>query len=102
MAVAHSLFIAIYYIVRDHVPFKNLGEEDYYNKFNTESKINMYTKKLQNLGMTVNIEAAPALAWKKKQQAIYADDFLLSSLILATFVLLYIQVLSVETQDKVS
>ena len=61
MAVAHSLLIAIYYIVRDHVPFKDLGE-DYYNKFNTESKINMYIKKLQNLGVTVNIEAAPALA----------------------------------------
>ena len=61
IAVAHSLLIAIYYIVRDHVPFKDLGE-DYYNKFNTESKINMYIKKLQNLGVTVNIEAAPALA----------------------------------------
>ena len=61
MAVAHSLLIAIYYIVRGHVPFKDLGE-DYYNKFNTESKINMYIKKLQNLGVTVNIEAAPALA----------------------------------------
>ena len=61
MAVAHSLLIAIYYIVRDHVPFKDLGE-DYYNKFNTESKINMYIKKLENLGVIVNIETAPALA----------------------------------------
>ena len=61
MAVAHSLIIAIYYIVRDHVPFKDLGE-DYYNKFNTKSKIKMYIKKLENLGVTVNIETASALA----------------------------------------
>ena len=52
MAVAHSLLIAIYYIVRDHVPFKDLGE-DY---------IKMYIKKLENLGVTVNIETASALA----------------------------------------
>ena len=61
VAVAHSILIAIYYIIKDRVLFKDLGE-DYYNKFNTESKINMYIKKLQNLGVTVNIEAAPALA----------------------------------------
>ena len=61
MAVAHSLLIAIYFIIRDHVPFKDLGE-DYYNKFNTESKINMYIKKLEKLGVNVHIEAVPALA----------------------------------------
>ena len=61
MAVAHSLLIAIYFIIRDHVPFKDLGE-DYYNKFNTESKINMYIKKQEKLGVNVHIEAAPALA----------------------------------------
>ena len=61
MAVAHSILIAIYYIIKDRVPFRDLGE-DYYNKFNTESKINMYIKKLQNLGVNVHIEAAPALA----------------------------------------
>ena len=61
MAVAHSLLIAIYYIIRDHVPFHDLGE-DYYNRFNTESKIKMYIKKLEDLGVSVNVEAAPALA----------------------------------------
>ena len=60
MAVAHSILIAIYYIIRNRVPFRDLGE-DYYNKFNKESKINMYIKKLENLGVTVNIAAIPAL-----------------------------------------
>ena len=49
MAVAHSLLIAIYYIIRDRVPFHDLGE-DYYNRFNTESKIKMYIRKLEDLG----------------------------------------------------
>lgn len=61
MAVAHSLLIAIYYIMRDRVPFHDLGE-DYYNRFNTENKIKMYIKKLEDLGVSVNVEAAPALA----------------------------------------
>ena len=61
MAVAHSLLIAIYYIIRDRVPFIDLGE-DYYNRFNKESKISMYIRKLENLGVSVNVETAPALA----------------------------------------
>ena len=60
MAVAHSLLIAIYYIIRNRVPFKDLGE-DYYNRFNTESKINMYIKKLENLGVSVSITPVPAV-----------------------------------------
>ena len=61
MAVAHSLLIAIYYIIRDRVPFHDLGE-DYYNRFNTGSKIKMYIRKLENLGVSINVEAATALA----------------------------------------
>lgn len=49
VAVAHSMIIAIYYILKEDVPFIDLGE-DYYNQFNTEKKINHYLKKLQNLG----------------------------------------------------
>ena len=61
MAVAHSLLIAIYYIIRDRVPFRDLGE-DYYNRFNTESKINMYIKKLASLGVDISVDTKPALA----------------------------------------
>lgn len=49
VAVAHSMIIAIYHMLKYDVSFVDLGE-DYYNQFNTEKKINHYLKKLQNLG----------------------------------------------------
>ncbi len=49
VAVAHSMLIAIYHILRDGVEFKDLGAE-YYNQFNKERKINAYLKKLKALG----------------------------------------------------
>lgn len=49
VAVAHSMIIAIYHMLKEDVPFADLGE-DYYNQFNAEKKINYYLKKLQNLG----------------------------------------------------
>ena len=52
VAVAHSMLIAIYHILRDGVPFRELGS-DYYNQFNKERKINAYLKKLKALGWEV-------------------------------------------------
>ena len=52
VAVAHSMLIAIYHILRDGVPFRDLGS-DYYNQFNKERKINAYLKKLKALGWEV-------------------------------------------------
>lgn len=49
VAVAHSMIIAIYHMIKYNISFVDLGE-DYYNQFNTEKKINHYLKKLQNLG----------------------------------------------------
>lgn len=49
VAVAHSILIAIYHILKDGVPFHDLGA-DYYNQFNKERKINAYLKKLKALG----------------------------------------------------
>ncbi len=49
MAVAHSLLIAIYHVLKDGVEFKDLGVE-YYNQFNKERKIKAYLKKLKALG----------------------------------------------------
>lgn len=49
VAVAHSMIIAIYHMLKYDVHFVDLGE-DYYNQFNAEKKINHYLKKLQNLG----------------------------------------------------
>ena len=49
VAVAHSMLIAIYHILRDGVPFRDLGA-DYFNQFNRERKINSLLKKLKELG----------------------------------------------------
>lgn len=57
VAVAHSMLIAIYHILKEGVKFKDLGAE-YYNQFNKERKINAYLKKLKALGW----EAPAAMA----------------------------------------
>lgn len=49
VAIAHSMLVAIYHILKDGVVFKDLGA-DYYNQFNKERKINSYLKKLKALG----------------------------------------------------
>ena len=57
VAVAYSMLIAIYHILKDGVIFKDLGA-DYYNQFNKERKINAYLKKLKALGWEVPVVAA--------------------------------------------
>ncbi len=57
VAVAHSMLIAIYHILKDGVVFKDLGA-DYYNQFNKERKINAYLKKLKTLGWKAPVAAA--------------------------------------------
>ena len=61
VAVAHSMLIAIYHVLKDNVAFKDLGA-DYYNQFNRERKANGMIKKLKALGYNVTIAAVPALA----------------------------------------
>ena len=56
VAVAHSMLIAIYHILKDGVVFKDLRSE-YYNQFNKERKINAYLKKLKALGWEAPIVA---------------------------------------------
>lgn len=52
VAVAHSMLIAIYHILKEKVDFKDLGSE-YYNQFNRERKISAYLKKLKSLGCEI-------------------------------------------------
>ena len=56
VAVAHSILIAVYHILKNGVMFKDLGAE-YYNQFNKERKINAYLKKLKALGWEVPVVA---------------------------------------------
>lgn len=49
IAVAHSMLIAIYHVLKNDVPFHDLGS-DYYDTFNKEHKIKGYLKRLNALG----------------------------------------------------
>lgn len=51
VAVAHSMLIAIYHMLKNGLIFSDLGA-DYYNQFNKERKINACLRKLQSLGWT--------------------------------------------------
>ncbi|MCI8300325.1 MAG: IS110 family transposase [Lachnospiraceae bacterium] len=56
VAVAHSMLIAIYHIIKDGVIYQDLGA-DYYTRFNRERKINAYLKKLKALGWEAPVVA---------------------------------------------
>ena len=59
MAVAHSMLVAIYHILKDKVPFRDLGP-DYFDAFHREHKIRSYLKRLQALGWDPDISPATA------------------------------------------
>lgn len=49
VAVAHSILITIYHMLKDGQLFRDLGA-DYYNQFNRERKVNALLNKLHQLG----------------------------------------------------
>jgi transposase len=59
IAVAHSMLIAIYHVLKNNVAFNDLGA-DYYNNFNREHKIRGYLKRLNALGWVSDENAIPA------------------------------------------
>lgn len=54
VAVAHSMLIAIWHMLKNKIPFFDLGSE-YYNQFNRDKKANALIGKLINLGFDVEI-----------------------------------------------
>jgi len=58
VAVAHSILTVIYHILKERVPYRDLGS-DYYDSIHREHKINGYLKRLQALGWTPD---APVIA----------------------------------------
>ena len=57
VAVAHSMLIAIYHILKDGVVYQDLGADNY-NQFNKERKINACLKKLKTLGCNPDVAMA--------------------------------------------
>lgn len=61
IAVAHSLLTVIYYVLRDHVDYKDLGQ-DYFDKLNSKRLVPYLVKRLKNMGYEVNIKPLESAA----------------------------------------
>jgi transposase len=57
MAVAHSLLVSIYFMLRDQVPYQELGP-DYFDRLQAQQLERHYVRRLEALGFTVTL--APA------------------------------------------
>ena len=57
VAVAHSMLISIYYMLKYDKEYNELGAQ-FYNQFNTEKKIKSYIKKLHELGVDVHMDTS--------------------------------------------
>ena len=55
IAVAHTMLIAIYHILKEKVPYHDLGA-DYYSVINQEKIINRNIRTLEKLGVNVMIQ----------------------------------------------
>jgi len=54
VAVAHSMLIAIYHMLKNNLPYKDLGA-DYYATYNADAKAKYHLRKLQELGVAVPV-----------------------------------------------
>lgn len=57
VAVAHSLLVAAYYILRDRVSYQDLGAE-HFDRLAPEQLTKHYVRRLEQLGHTVRLDAA--------------------------------------------
>ena len=57
LAVAHSLLVSIYYMLRDHVPYQDLGP-DYFDHLQPQRLERHYVRRLEALGFQVQLTPA--------------------------------------------
>lgn len=53
-AVKHSLLVTVYFMLRDHKPYQDLGA-DYFDKLNPQHQIRYHVRKLKDLGQKVEL-----------------------------------------------
>ena len=58
-AVKHSLLVTVYFMLRDHKPYKDLGA-DHFDKLNPQQQIRYHVRKLNELGHDVELSLRPA------------------------------------------
>jgi len=61
IAIAHSMAVAIYHILKDKTAYRELGA-DFFDKLNPTRIVNRLTKRIQNLGFQVQVSPIPAAA----------------------------------------
>lgn len=57
LAVAHSLLVSIYYMLRDHVPYQDLGP-DHFDRLQAQRLERHYVRRLEALGFDVQLTPA--------------------------------------------
>ena len=67
VAVAHSMLVTIYHILKLGTVFKDLGS-GYYNQFNKERKIHSLFKRLVQLGVDVSVSGGGTGCWQASYQ----------------------------------
>lgn len=61
VAVAHALLVTIYHVLKDQVPYQDLGS-DYFDKINAKHLVRHHLKRLEKLGFEVNLTPLDAVA----------------------------------------
>jgi transposase len=59
-AIRHDLLIAYYYIVKDQVPYRELGPDWQRKRYSPEHRARRLQRQLEALGFTVTLQAPPA------------------------------------------
>ncbi len=57
MAVAHSMLVIIYHMLRDGMPYRDLGG-NYFDEYDRNNTVRRAVKRIEKLGYTVTLDAA--------------------------------------------
>jgi len=61
VAIAHSILVAVYHILKDGCAYHELGE-DYFDRLNEQAVKNRLVKRLEKMGHKVILEPKPQAA----------------------------------------
>ena len=61
MAVAHSVLVIVYHVLRDHKPYRDLGA-DYFDSLDKERLARQSIRRLEALGFAVTVAAQEVIA----------------------------------------
>lgn len=59
LAVAHSVLVILYHLLRDHKPYTDLGA-DYFDKLDAKRLQRQHVRRLEQLGYSVTLTPMPA------------------------------------------